>query len=169
MPTIFKRAPGASPKLSWGWALWAPLLALFLTCGCAEPVNRLHDGYFTAEAQNYDEEGWKNYLTIYVNNGQITIVEFDAANVSGFRRSWDMDYALEWNSRQGTRPGKYHLSYQNSLLTLQDPAKIQPLPGGRNMHLIFTKLATSAIERAQKGDKSVAFIQLPDKPYPDDI
>jgi major membrane immunogen (membrane-anchored lipoprotein) len=148
------------------------LLLLFsapLWVSCSEERNALADGYFTAESMNYDGDGWKDYLTIYVNNGQITVAEYDARNMSGFRRSWDMDYL------QGLRPfgrdrlSNYIISYQNSLVTLQNPEKIQPIPGTRNMHEVFTILAQNAINQAQKGKRGVVFVKLPDEQYPDDL
>lgn len=150
--------------------IWGVLPGLFLLLsGCSEEKNTLTDGYFTAESFYYNEDGWKDYLTIYVNNGHITIVEFDATNRSGFRRSWDMDYMVDWYANHDIRPGKYPLSYQNSLLTLQDPNKVQALPGGRNMHQVFTILANHAIDHSKRGDRSVAFPQLGPKEYPGDI
>jgi major membrane immunogen (membrane-anchored lipoprotein) len=118
---------------------------------------------------SFDQEGWKDYLTIYVNNGQITIVEYDARNLSGFRRSWDMDRMLAWNSTHGVRPSRYLLSYQNALLTLQDPRRIQPLPGGRNMYESFTALAEAAIGRSRSGESQVAFVRLQEKRHPGEL
>ncbi|MDR1312326.1 MAG: FMN-binding protein [Deltaproteobacteria bacterium] len=150
-------------------ALAAAALALAFAGGCRERTTSLHDGYYSSESMSYDQEGWKDYLTIYVNNGQITIVEYDARNLSGFRRSWDMDRMLAWNSSHGVRPTRYLLSYQNALLTLQDPRRIQPLPGGRNMYETFTSLAEAAIARSRSGDNQVAFVRLQQKRYPGEL
>jgi major membrane immunogen (membrane-anchored lipoprotein) len=129
----------------------------------------LRDGYYSAEARDYDRDGWKDYLTIYVNNGQITIAEYDSRNLSGFRRSWDLDHVLEWSRRHGVRPGSVMISYQNSLLTLQDPSRVQPIPGGRNMYLSFTSLAAAAIEQSRNGERQVAYVALPEREYPDEL
>jgi major membrane immunogen (membrane-anchored lipoprotein) len=106
-----------------------------------------------------------------VNNGQITICEFDARNLSGFRRSWDMDYMLGWQSASGSgvRLSNYIISYQNSLVTLQDPRKIQPIPGSRNVHDVFVNLAENAIAQAKSGKRGVVFVKLPEKLYPANI
>jgi major membrane immunogen (membrane-anchored lipoprotein) len=129
----------------------------------------LSDGYFTAEAMDYNLEGWKDYLTIYVNNGQITIAEYDAKNMSGFRRSWDLDYLLEWHSKTGVPVTNYVFSYQNSLVTLQNPEAIQAIPGSRNMRDIFAALASRAIIQSKIGQKGVAYVKLPDKEYPNEL
>jgi major membrane immunogen (membrane-anchored lipoprotein) len=144
-------------------------MALAAAGGCTESQSGLKDGYYSSEAADFDSEGWKDYLTIYVNNGQITIVEFDARNLSGLRRSWDMDRQLAWNSAHGVRPSNYLLSYQEALLTNQDPRKIQPLPGGRNMYEVFTSLAEAAIAQARAGEERVAFVRLPERRHPDEL
>jgi major membrane immunogen (membrane-anchored lipoprotein) len=165
-----RQAPSLrAPALPAAALLAAAFIAAAILPGCRERGATLHDGYYSSEAMSFDREGWKDYLTIYVNNGQITIVEYDARNLSGFRRSWDMDRMLAWNSTHGVRPSRYLLSYQNALLTLQDPRRIQPLPGGRNMYEAFTALAEAAIARARAGDGQVAFVRLLEKRHPGEL
>jgi major membrane immunogen (membrane-anchored lipoprotein) len=183
MTTISKRAreggPGASaerPPSGLFRTLPAfigllPLFALllFAAAGCREDDNILHDGFYTAEADAFGEDGWKDYLTIYVNNGQITIVEFDAFNLSGFRRSWDMEYQLRANVKFGPRVAHSHLSYQSALLTLQDAGRVQPLSGAKRMHQIFTALADGAIRNSRANDKSIAYVKLPENAFENDL
>jgi major membrane immunogen (membrane-anchored lipoprotein) len=145
------------------------IVAAALLAGCQEDGSPLHDGFFTAQASNFKSDGWKEYLTIYVSNGQITIVEYDAVNLSGFRRSWDMDYQLEANTRHGPKAAKCYLAYQSALLTLQDASRIQTLAGAKRMHQIFTALAEGAIARSRDNDKSIAYVKLPANDFPGDI
>jgi major membrane immunogen (membrane-anchored lipoprotein) len=114
-------------------------------------------------------DNWKNYLTIYVNNGQITIVEFDAFDQSGFRRSWDMDYLLEANTKHGAKATQCYLAYQSALLTLQDASRIQPVAGAKRMHQIFTTLAAKVISNSKADDKSIAYVKLPENAFPGDL
>ncbi|MDR2460219.1 MAG: FMN-binding protein [Deltaproteobacteria bacterium] len=176
MTTISKDSKGAIKQRGWAsipkvtlFCLLGVIIISFVASSCTKKSNKLADGYYTAESMAYDEDGWKDYLTIYVNNGQITIAEYDARNMSGFRRSWDMDYMYAWHSIIGTRPESIVSSYQNSLITLQDPYKIQSKPGARNMHANFVSLAQSALEQAKMGNAAVAFVRLPPKQYPDDL
>ncbi|MDL2226432.1 hypothetical protein LJB86_02110 [Deltaproteobacteria bacterium OttesenSCG-928-M10] len=39
--------------------------------GCSSGGPGLRDGYYTAEAAEFDQLGWKEFLTIYVNNNII--------------------------------------------------------------------------------------------------
>ena len=169
------RAPGR-PRLSRGTGLPALLPALLLCLAflssCAEEGVGLADGYFTAESMSYNDGGWKDYITIFLNNGQITVAEYDARTMSGFRRSWDMDHMQGYRHAGAVgedRISNYIISYQNSLVTLQNPDKIQPLPGSRNMHEVFTILAKNAIAQAQKGESGVAFVRLPTGRFPDEL
>jgi major membrane immunogen (membrane-anchored lipoprotein) len=140
-----------------------------IAAACTSKENNLHDGFFTAQADSFGPDSWKDYLTIYVNNGQITIVEFDATNLSGFRRSWDMDFQLEANTKHGSRATQSYIAYQSALLTLQDASRIQPISGAKRMHQIFTTLAAKAISNSQRNDKSITYVKLPENYFPGDL
>jgi major membrane immunogen (membrane-anchored lipoprotein) len=148
-------------------------LAIAILClaalGCEEDREALKEGFYTAQAEGYSEAGWKDYLTIYVNNGRIAIIEFDAVNQSGFRRSWDMDYRLEATSLHGAKAFQCYLAYESALLTLQDVTKVQPVAGARRTHQVFTALAQEAIGRSRASDKSVANVPLPVNAFPGDL
>jgi hypothetical protein len=57
--------------------VFALCFAVTLT-SCVNSRSRLHDGYFTAEADDFDTHGWKEFISICVNNGSITTVEYNA-------------------------------------------------------------------------------------------
>lgn len=122
----------------------------------------LKEGYYTAEAVSFDSQGWKRFMTIYVNQDRIVTVEYNAKNASGFLRSWDMDNMRRMNAESGTYPSKYARAYAVSLINRQDPAKIDAVPGAAGHLESFQRLAEAAVDRARKGDKSVAFVQLPE-------
>jgi major membrane immunogen (membrane-anchored lipoprotein) len=145
-------------------------LALLLCPACQKEAGTgLYDGYYTAESLDYNNRGWKEFLTIYVSQGRITSAEFNGKNQSGFLRSWDMDYILFMSASHGLKPNKYPRSYVNSLITLQDPDKIQALTGGRRMHATFVTLAQAALEQSRLGAREVAFIDIPPSEFPDDV
>jgi major membrane immunogen (membrane-anchored lipoprotein) len=148
-----------------GAALMGACLAVLLS-GCSSSEHPLKDGFFTAQADDFGPDGWKDFLTIYVSNGQIAIVEFDAVNLSGFRRSWDMDYRLRTIQKYGARAVESASTYQSALLTLQDAARVQPVAGARRMHRIFTTLAEAAVGQSKRNDKSIAYVTLPADAFP---
>lgn len=137
-------------------------VVLALVVGCSADSTGLKEGYYTAEAASFDSQGWKRFMTIYVNQDRIVTVEYNAKNASGFLRSWDMDNMRRMNAETGTYPNKYARAYAVSLINRQDPALIDAVPGAAGHLEPFQLLAQAAVEQARKGDKSVAFVQLPE-------
>jgi major membrane immunogen (membrane-anchored lipoprotein) len=124
-------------------------------------IQKLADGYYTAEAAAYDDYGWKEYITIYVDNGNISTVEYNAKNPSGFLKSWDMDYMRHMGAKSGTYPTAYGREYSAALLRLQGPEGIDVLTGATYSYNTFKILAATAISQARANNKTVALVELP--------
>jgi major membrane immunogen (membrane-anchored lipoprotein) len=137
------------------------LLAIYVTlAGCTPRVSPLKDGYYTAEASGFDHQGWKEFVTIRVSNGRIIMVEYNAKNPSGFMKSWDMEYMRIMKESSGTYPNEYTRFYAAALLKYQGIDGIDALAGATASHRAFVRLARRAIEKAEAGDASVAFVNL---------
>jgi len=155
---------GLSSQLS-GFARAGFILALAmgLMAGCGrEEGDLLKDGYYTAEAAEYNSEGWKEFLTIYVSAGRIVSAEYNSKNLSGFLRSWDMADKRLSNITTGTNQSKYARAYTTALLNRQDPAKITPIPGAVKAHPNFQLLAAAAVAQSKAGSHRPAFVELKD-------
>lgn len=122
----------------------------------------MKDGYYTAEAAAFDSYGWKEYITIYVSDGQIITVEYDAFNASGFVKSWDIDYMRTMKMESGTYPNEFTRTYAISLLNWQNPAEVDTISGATHSHTKFQMLAEAAMAKARAGDKEVALVELAD-------
>jgi major membrane immunogen (membrane-anchored lipoprotein) len=134
----------------------------FLLLGaCQVQSGKMHDGYYTAKGSSYDEDGWKDFLTIYVSDNQIVTVEFNAQTRYGFVRSWDLDYQRRQQANTGLHPSKYLRTFTTELLTLQNPANVLVVAGAEKQHAVFQRLAETAIVQAQAGDKTIAVVDLP--------
>jgi major membrane immunogen (membrane-anchored lipoprotein) len=135
---------------------------LFLGGDASEPRTGrdgpLNDGYYTAEAAHFDEQGWKEYITIYVFNGRIASAEYNSRNPRGFLRSWDMADKRRSILTTGTNQSIYSRHYTASLLNWQDPDKVPPLPGAVRGHRNFQRLAQAALKQARAGSRRVAFV-----------
>ena len=129
--------------------------------GSSERGLGMRDGYYTAETRGFDLYGWKEIVSIYVNNNKIVTVEYKAENASGFIKSWDMDYMRTMNAASGTYPNKYSRIYAADLLETQNPAKVDALTGATESFFVFRLLAEAAIARARAGDKEVALVDIP--------
>jgi major membrane immunogen (membrane-anchored lipoprotein) len=120
--------------------------------------NHLQNGHYTAEMADYFH-GWKEFLTIYVNNGRIVTVDYNAKNGSGFIKSWDMEYMRAMNKTDGNYPNKYSRHYTSELLARQGTEGIDAMSGATESFASFIALADAAIERAKTGDRRVAFVK----------
>jgi major membrane immunogen (membrane-anchored lipoprotein) len=141
-------------------------MSILLIAACSDGeagIEKLADGYYTAEAASYNSHGWKEYLTIFVDNNRIVTVEYNAKNSSGFLRSWDMDYMRRMGSRTKTYPTAYSREYSAALLRLQRPEGIDTLTGATDSYHRFKTLAATAIAQARAHDKNVALVELPGK------
>ncbi|MDR1651059.1 MAG: FMN-binding protein [Synergistaceae bacterium] len=122
---------------------------------------KLRDGYYTAEAAEYIH-GWKEFITIYVNNGRIVTAEYNAKNRSGLIKSWDMDYMRVMNETDGNYPNRYARGYASALIANQSTERIDAMSGATESYRSFMLLADAVITQAKAGDKSVAFVNVPE-------
>lgn len=136
------------------------LILALLFCSCQNNETSMKDGYYYAETSDFDEHGWKEYITIYVANDTIITVDYNAKNASGFVKSWDMEYMTIMNGTDGIYPNRYTREYVEALLTLQDPYEIDAITGATHSYNTFQALAIKAIEHAYAGDESVAYVDL---------
>lgn len=130
---------------------------------CVNSSSRLKDGYYTAESSEYDEYGWKAFMTICVNNGIISQVEFNAKDIGGFIKSWDMDYMRLMNAATGTYPNEYIRFYASQFMEDQNADSIDVLTGATDSRESFVQLARAVLENARNGVTSVAVV--PGRPY----
>jgi major membrane immunogen (membrane-anchored lipoprotein) len=148
-----------------GLAWLALAAALGIMTACAEgPQDMLKDGYYLAEAAQFDSQGWKEFLNIYVCDGLIVSAQYDSRNSRGFLRSWDMADKRRSVLTMGTNQSKYSRAYTMGLLTRQDPALVTPIPGAAHAHPNFQRLAEAAMTQARRGNQKVAFVSLQDRP-----
>jgi major membrane immunogen (membrane-anchored lipoprotein) len=145
--------------------VWLPVLVLLLggIISCANSSSDLKDGYYTAEVYSYDTYGWKEYMTICVNNGIITQVEFNAKDIGGFIKSWDMDYMRRMNVVSGTYPNEYSRYYAAKFMEDQNANSIDALTGATDSWVSFIQLAKAVLENAKNGGSSVAVVSI--QPY----
>ncbi|MDR2052447.1 MAG: FMN-binding protein [Treponema sp.] len=141
---------------------WSALLVFFLSAiiSCTNSSSRLKDGYYTAESSNYDEYGWKPFMTICVNNGIISQVEFNAKDIGGFIKSWDMNYMRLMSAASGTYPNEYSRFYASQFIEDQNADSIDVLTGATDSREHFVLLARAVLENARNGVTSVAIVPL---------
>ena len=148
-------------KPEWKHILWGVVISvLLLTGACSSSKYQMHDGYYCAEAKEFDDNGWKEYVTIFVSSGQIILVEYNAFNEAGFLKSWDMDFMREMNASNNTNPNAYTRYYAGKLLNYQKSQDIDILSGATYSYYIFIQLAEAAINSAKQGKTETATVKL---------
>jgi len=148
--------------------IYAVLVSILLLCAAAgynvlragAAQENMKDGYYTAEVTEYDH-GWKEFMTIYVNNGRIVSAEYNARNASGFIKSWDMNYMKTMNATDGNYPNKYTRTYASALLANQSADGIDAMTGATESYHSFKLLAEAVVAQAKAGDSKVAYIKTP--------
>lgn len=137
------------------------LAAATFFSACSQESSELQDGYYSAEMANFDEYGWKEFITIHVSGDKIVTVEYNAKNASGFIKSWDMAYMRTMNAVTGTYPNEYTRTYSISLLNWQNPDEVDAVTGATHSYTNFQALAKAVIAQAEAGDKQVAQVETP--------
>jgi major membrane immunogen (membrane-anchored lipoprotein) len=127
---------------------------------CSAEKYSLHDGYYGAEAAEFDSDGWKEYAVICVSNGRIILVEYNAFNAAGFIKSWDMGYMREMNTAVGTYPSAFSRYYGGRLLLGQGTENINALSGATRSYRSFMRLADAALENARQGNTETSLVTL---------
>jgi major membrane immunogen (membrane-anchored lipoprotein) len=136
------------------------VFCLSVVISCTNSSSRLKDGYYTAEIGEYDEQGWKSFITICVNNGIISQVEFNAKDIGGFIKSWDMNYMRDMNAASGTYPNEYIRFYASQLMEDQNADSIDALTGATDSWEQFVRLARAVLENAKNGVTSAAVVPI---------
>ena len=134
------------------------LLSGMILISCSNSSNTLKNGYYTAEVSEFDEHGWKEYISIYVSKNRIITVEYDAKNPSGLLKSWDVNYMREMNVISGTYPNEYTRVYSDMLLDKQTADDVNVIAGATHSYDTFCMLADAVIECARTGEKSVVYV-----------
>lgn len=131
-----------------------------LLLSCANRGSGFEDGYYSVIAQNWDDHGWKEFITICVNNGVITTVEYNAVNASGYVKSWDMDYMRLMKAVSGSYPNEYTRRYAADLIRTQGNGEIDVLTGATDSWSSFTQLSRVVLNNARQGDTAMALVPI---------
>ena len=132
-------------------------LAAFAMGGCMQQEDRLVDGYYTVEMSDYSN-GWKEFVSISVSNGQILAVEFNARNASGFIKAWDIQYMRNMDGARGTYPNLYTRTYAANFLRTQSAEGIDTVTGATHSGDNFRQMTALLLEKAKAGDATLGVV-----------
>lgn len=137
------------------------IMVPFLFSCSSESSGEMLDGYYTAESFSFDEDGWKEYLTIYVSKNTIVTAEYNARNSSGFIKSWDVDHIRLDEKESGFNCNIAMREYTSALVNRQVPSEITRIAGDEHLYTSFYILAEAAIAQAKAGNHAIVIVNLP--------
>ena len=106
-------------------ALALALLVTLAAAGCGK-APKYNDGIYFAQADNYDESGWMDAVTIEVDGGKIVGVDYNSYNEAGQDKK-TLSEKGEYNMVSGGARSQWHeqtASLEAALKSNQDISKI---------------------------------------------
>ncbi len=108
----------------------------------------LKDGKYTAEGKEYDDEGYRPYVEIEVENGKITDIDCDAVNESGdFKK--DNDKYDNWEDKIELFEDEVEVKGLENV-TVNDDGLVSGINGMDLNVGEYAKLLKEAIDKAKK-------------------
>lgn len=119
----------------------------------AEPIKgeKMKDGTYRLEEENLDENGWKVFLEITVEDGKITSVDYDYLNEDGDLKSEDEEYQKIMTEKVGIGPKEFTEELRNNLVSTQDALSVDVVSGATSSSETFKNYAQQLIQAAQEG------------------
>ena len=134
------------------------MLSLF---GCNQNAAQWKDGTYTAEAESFDESsGWKDVVTVTVEGGKITEVDWNPVNAEGEDKKAVSESGGYGMVEKGGAQSDWHVQaalMEDKLIETQDPSKINVTSEGKADGVTgvsitvssFVELAQKALEKAK--------------------
>ncbi|MGM0124425.1 hypothetical protein IGI37_001803 [Enterococcus sp. AZ194] len=129
------------------------------TASSAEAVN-YKDGEYRAEAKEFDDKGWKEYVVVKIADGKITEAEFNAEDKDGKLKTEDADYKENMNKVNKTYPEKYMKELSDALVEKQKASDVEAVTGATHSSSDFVALANEALSYAAKGEVGTHVVDL---------
>ena len=127
----------------------------------AEEATGLTDGTYRAEYDKEDSRGWKAFVEVTVEGGQMTTVNFDYINADGAFKSEDADYNAKMKDVTGTNPAEFKVALADSLIATQNPAEVDAVTGATSSSDEFITFTTALMEQMQAGNTDVLVLAAP--------
>lgn len=118
------------------------------------------DGTYHAEAKDFDEHGWKEYVNVTVADGKITEVEFDAlSEEDGSKKTDNQEYKDAYlGAGFDTYPADYTEKLEKALIEKQDAAQVDAVAGATHSSDFFKELMKALDANMKKGDTNAVLV-----------
>ncbi len=114
----------------------------------SDTAGALKDGKYTAEGKDYDDEGYRSYVEIEVENGRITEIDCDAVNEKGdFKK--DNDTYDSWEDKIEMFEEEVEVKGLDKV-TVNDDGSVSGINGMDLNVGEYAKLIKEAMDKARK-------------------
>jgi major membrane immunogen (membrane-anchored lipoprotein) len=96
------------------------------------PEPKKTSAIYTAEAEKFDDRGWKAQLTLTYEDDKIIKVEYDEVNKDGLKKSADTGYATAMKADKGLTPEIVYAKLTETALNEDKVATVSGATGTQN-------------------------------------
>lgn len=118
----------------------------------------IQDGTYRLEEQNFDENGWKVFIEITVEDGKIKATDYNYTDENGQLKTDDESYQEMMKDKSGVGPQEFVKQLNEDLLATQDAQLIDVVTGATHSSETFINYAQQLIQAAQDGHTETIFI-----------
>lgn len=118
----------------------------------------MQDGTYRLEEQDFDDNGWKVFLEMTVEDGKIVSSDFDYVNEEGTLKTEDEEYQNMMAESSGVGPQEFTEQLTESLIATQNALEVDIVSGATGSSASFINYAQQLIQAAQKGDTETIVI-----------
>lgn len=131
----------------------ATTLAVISLAGCGSSTTTskgaLKDGTYKAEQPSFDTHGYKGQIEITVKGGKISNVVYNEVTKDGKFKRDDQAYAAKMKKVNNVTPKEVDEKLQSTLVSKQDPSKVDTVAGATETSKTFKDLAQEALKSAK--------------------
>lgn len=147
--------------------LYVILAGIVAVLGCFTIFNKLNapkykDGTYRLEGESFDNTGWKPFMEMTFENGEVVDVVFDYTNVDSTKptKTEDDFYNDVMLKKIGVNPRIYTKEFAIELLIEQSPDDIDGVSGASASTKEVQIMSKRLFEKAKSGDTKPETIKL---------
>ncbi|AAC65160.1 MULTISPECIES: FMN-binding protein [Treponema] len=111
------------------------------------------NGTYRATYQDFDENGWKDFLEVTFDGGKMVQVVYDYQHKEGRFKSQDADYHRVMYASSGIGPEKAFRELADALLEKGNPEMVDVVTGATVSSQSFRRLGAALLQSARRGEK----------------
>jgi len=118
----------------------------------------LQDGTYTLQETDLDENGWKVFMEITVEDGKIVSSNYNYEDEDGQLKTDDDGYQEMMKEKAGVGPQEFVKQLNDGLVATQDAQLVDIVTGATHSSEAFVNYAQQLIQAAQNGDTETIII-----------